>query len=105
MKPFVEDRARVDPAVAVGVFEDDDAVLAGRLPVAVVERLGDEQSAAIVEAERDRLHDVRLGGDERDGEAVGNQHRSGRLLGGPRRRRRFGGECHRRQRENPERDQ
>ena len=66
-----EDLARVEPAVAVGVLEDQDAVAglvvgdADRVRI----RLGDPEPAAVVDRERDRLDDVGLAGEERDLEA------------------------------------
>ena len=76
-----EDRAPVERAVAVGVLEDQDAIAAlafGRAHGIGV-RLGDPQPAAVVERERDRLDDVRLGRGERDGEARRQGHRLGRV--------------------------
>jgi len=63
-----EDRELVGLAVAVGVFADLDGVVALLLvfhdPVRVVAGLGDPEAAAGVPGERDRLHDVRLGGEK-----------------------------------------
>ena len=63
-----EDRELVGLAVAVGVFADLDGVVALLLvfhdAVRVVAGLGDPEAAAGVPGERDRLHDVRLGGEE-----------------------------------------
>ena len=76
-----EHLAAVEPSVAVGVFEDQDAILAlafrGAHRIGV--RLGDPQPAAIVERERDRPHHVGLGGRERHREALRHGHRPRRL--------------------------
>src|SRR5262245_19387682 len=80
-QPFVEDLTRISAAIAIRVFEDDDAILTGRLPGAIVERLGNPQPAAIVDAERDRLHDVRFRREEGRTEAIGQHHGASGLLG------------------------
>ena len=73
----------VEAAVAVGVLEDQNAVLAGALRRAdgIGVRFGDPQPAAIVEGEGDRPHDVRLGRRQRDREPLRHGHRAGRLSG------------------------
>ncbi len=78
-----EDLARVEPAVAVGVLEDEDAVLGlvvGHAPRVGI-GLGDPEPAAVVDRHRDRLDDVGLAGEERDLETRRDGHRPGRLLG------------------------
>ncbi len=68
--------APVEPAVAVGVFEDQDAVaepeveLLGLLGVGVV--LGDPEPPAAVPGHGDRVLDVGLGGEDRDVESLGD---------------------------------
>ena len=78
-----EDRELVRLAVAVGVLDDLDPVVAG-LAVAhvvrVVDRLDDPQPPALVERERDRLDDVRLGGEELEREAGRDLDELHRLL-------------------------
>ncbi len=72
-----EDGAFVVHAVAVGVFEDDDAILARfriGLPVGIRVALRDPDSPAIVEAKRDRLHDIGLAGEEGRLEAGRQRH-------------------------------
>ena len=67
-----EDRPPVEPAVAVGVLEDQDAVaeaeveLLGAVGVGVV--LGDPEPPAGVPGHRDRVPHVRLGGEDVDPE-------------------------------------
>ncbi len=59
-----EDRELVGASVAVGVFEDADAIVAGLAAeqlVRIVDGFGDPQPAALVERERDRLDDLGLG--------------------------------------------
>ena len=65
VQPLGEHRALVELAVAVGVFEDQDAVaaLALRRADRILVRLGDPQPAAVVDRHRDRLLHVRLGGE------------------------------------------
>ena len=81
VEPLGEDLPRIEHVVAVGIFEDEDPI-AGllwgdlrRISVA----LGHPEPAAVIEAHRDRLPDVRLGCEEFDGEAGGHRHRRGRL--------------------------
>ena len=80
----MEDLARVELAVAVGVLEDQDAVADGVLPGSarafVRVALGDPEPPALVEGHRDRLRHVGLGGEERGLEAVGNAEQFERLL-------------------------
>ena len=74
LAPFVpEDLALVEMAVAVGVLEDQDPVLALGLgpPVGVGVVLGDPEPASGVDRERDRLADVGLAREERDLEPSG----------------------------------
>ena len=63
-----EDRELVGLTVAVGVFADLDAVVALRLvflhAVRIIASLADPEATTRVPGERDRLHDVRLGGEE-----------------------------------------
>src|SRR5207253_9197814 len=64
-KPVVEDLARVEMAVAVGVFENEDAVVARSavgLPVRIGQALGDPEPATIVKREADGLHHGALAG-------------------------------------------
>ena len=81
VQPLGEDGELVGLAVAVGVFEDLDAVPArpGGLR-GILEALGDPDPAPLVERHRDRVDDVRLAGDELDGEALGHRHLLDRLL-------------------------
>ena len=63
VQPIGEDGELVGPAVAVGVLEDLDPVvarLAVQHQVRVIDRLDDPEPAALVEREGDRLDDVRL---------------------------------------------
>src|SRR5207248_2178977 len=59
VQPLVKDLAA---DAASGVFQDDDAVLAGRLPGTVIEGFGHEDAATRIDAEGDWLYDIRLGG-------------------------------------------
>ena len=67
-----EDLPVVETSVAVGVLEDQDAILAlaFRRAHRIGVRLDDPQPAAVVEREGDRLHDVRLARGERDRETL-----------------------------------
>ena len=82
---FHEDLAAVGDAVAVGVFEDQDAAVAGVRESAaarlVVEVLRHPEPPAIVPAERHRLLDHRLGGPRVDRVAGDHRHRRRRLIG------------------------
>jgi hypothetical protein len=70
-------------AVAVGVGEDLDAIASGTgIAAGVLEALGDPEPAPFVDAHGDGVHDVRLGGDDLDGEAVGDAHLRDGLGGG-----------------------
>ena len=70
-----EDRDLVELAVAVRVFEDLDTILTRPGGEArVFDALGDPEAAALVEGHGDGVHDVRLAGDQLDGEAVGHGH-------------------------------
>ena len=71
-----EDRAAVEPAVAVGVLEDQDAVLALRAaqPDRVRVVLDDPEPPRRVDGEGDRLDDVGLGGEQGGLEAFGQGH-------------------------------
>src|SRR5262249_3151991 len=74
VEPLVKHGALVGAAIAVGVLENDDAILAGRLPPPGVERLGGKESPAVGDGERDRLDDVRLGGEDGGAETSGQTH-------------------------------
>ena len=78
----VEDRPAVEPAVAVGVLEDQDAVLAVR--TAQPDRIGvildDPEPSLVVDGHGDRLDDVGLGGEQGDREALGNSDPRGGLF-------------------------
>jgi hypothetical protein len=82
----LEDGALVEPAVAVDVFEDDDAIFSGGLWIGVVvpagigQALGHPHAPAVIEREGDRLNDVRLGREDRGGEAGRQRHLRRRLL-------------------------
>ena len=77
-----EDLAGIEPMVAVGVLEDQDPVagLFRRDSLRIGIGLGDPQPPAVVEAHRDRLTHVGLGGEELHGKAGGRRHRLGRFL-------------------------
>ena len=65
--PLGEHRPLVADAVAVGVFEDDDAVPRGlplRRPARVLEALDDPDPALLVDGERDRVDHLRLAGEQ-----------------------------------------
>ena len=68
-----EDGPLIELPVVVGVLEDDDPVaeveVEALLAVGVGIVLGDPQAAALVPAHRDRLTDIRFGGEERGLEA------------------------------------
>ncbi len=89
VQPFGEDGDLVGLAVAVGVFEDLDAVLARRRRSRRgYSRLSVIQTRpALVERHRHRVDDVRLGGDQLDREALRHGHLLDRLF---RRERRAG---------------
>ncbi len=76
-----EHLAPVEPAVAVRVLEDEDAIAAFALgrPQRVAVRFRHPQAAAIVERERDRTDDVGLGGGQRHREPLGHGHRARRF--------------------------
>ena len=76
-----EHLAPVEPAVAIRVLEDQDAIAAFALgrPQRVAVRLRHPQAAAIVDRERDRTDDVGLGGGQRHREPFGHGHRARRL--------------------------
>ncbi len=66
-----EDGTLVKGAVAVGILENEDAVLSlavGR-PLGIGEALGHPEPAAVVEGQGNRLADLRLAGEEGDVEA------------------------------------
>ena len=81
IEAFLEDRDLGVGAVLLHVLQDEDAV--GALPVRTFLRIGhafhDPETAAFVEAHRDRLDDLGLGRDERDLEARRKRHRLHRL--------------------------
>src|SRR5207253_1693365 len=76
-----KDRPLVETAGALRVLEDEDAVTAGpavRNPVRVGVRLDHPEPAAVVGGHGDRLDHVRLAGEQRRPEAVGQlQERGG----------------------------
>ena len=81
VESFLEDRDLSVGAVLLHVFQDQDTV--GALPVRTLLRirhpLHDPETAAFVEAHRDRLHDLGFGGDERDLKARRERHRLHRI--------------------------
>lgn len=83
---FPEHFAFVVFAVAVGVFEDEDAVAEGGVPavgvfgVGVV--FGDPEAAACVPGHGDGLLDIGFGGEDEAFEAGGELHGGGGFLGG-----------------------
>ena len=82
-----EHRELVGAAVAVGVLEDLDAVVAGlavQHVVRIVDRLDHPQPAALVEGERDRLDDVRLAREQLELELGRHLDELHRLVGGER---------------------
>ena len=83
VEPLGEHLAGIEPSVAVGVLEDENAV--ARLVVAdaagVRVRFGDPEPAPVVDRHGDRLDDVGLAGEERDAEPRRHGHRAGGLLG------------------------
>src|SRR2546429_1580924 len=58
----VEDGSLVEMAVVVGVFENQDAVVALGLPFGIVVGLGDPEAAAIVDGVGDWLDYIGFGG-------------------------------------------
>jgi len=81
---ILEDFADVGFAVAVGVFEDEDAVLAfgGFAFEGIGIGLGDPEAAPIINGHGDGLLDVGFTGDEESFEACGENHFPGGFLGG-----------------------
>ena len=82
VQALLEHLAGIEPMVAVGILEDQDPI-AGLLRCDALRigiGLGDPQSPAVVEAHRDRLADIRLGGEELHRETGGRRHRLGRFL-------------------------
>ena len=79
-----EDLAGIEAAVAVGVFEDEDAIarLSLRHPPRVGVGLGDPETASVVDRHRDRLNDVGLAGEKGDFEPRRNGHRPERPSSG-----------------------
>ncbi len=77
-----EDRSPVETPVAIGVLEDQDAVLAFALgrPFGIAVSLRDPEPAAIVDRHGDRLVNVRLAREEFHREAVPAGHREGGLF-------------------------
>ena len=67
IQAFHEDGALVEFAVAIGVFENQNAILA--LPFGRADRIGvgfgDPEPAAIIDGEGDRLFHVRFAGEQR----------------------------------------
>ena len=91
---FREDFFRGKRAVALRVLENQDAVfaLALGLAVRITKRLRDPDASALVEAKRDRLREVGLGGDEFGLEAGDELHAGNEFLrGGVLHRGGFGG--------------
>ena len=82
---LVKDLARVRDAVAVGVFQNDDPVaLVGQILdvlqlAAVVDRLRDPNSPALVNGHVGRVHDVGLGCPERNLQPIGDPETLRRL--------------------------
>ena len=78
-----EDRAAIEPAVAIGILENQDPVLAPRSaqPDRVGVILDDPEPAFGVDREGDRLDHVRFGREQRDGKSLGHGH-AARSLGG-----------------------
>ena len=64
--PSIEDGALLESAVAVHVFEDEDAVLAFsfRLLIGIAVRLRHPEAAALIDGKGDGLLHLRLGGDQ-----------------------------------------
>jgi hypothetical protein len=82
-QPVGEDLAGVERAVAVGVFEEEDAaellldqLLAGQVGAGA---LGDEESSAVVEAGEEGVAHQRRPGDLLDDEPLGDLEAVGRL--------------------------
>jgi hypothetical protein len=74
-----EEADAVDLAVAIRVLQQPDP--AGRRPEGVVRHLGDVDAPVLVEGHRDRVHHIRLRGDEVDAEARLEPERLQRVLG------------------------
>ncbi len=72
----------VGSAIAIGVFEDFDAIasLTGG-PAGVLEAFADPDAAPFVEAHRNRIDQIGLVGDEFDLKALRNPHVRQRFLG------------------------
>ncbi|MGC4005923.1 MAG: hypothetical protein QM811_23510 [Pirellulales bacterium] len=68
-----EDLAFVMDAVAVGVFENGEAIAAGLFPFGIAEALGDPDAAFIVDVDGDRLQDLRLGREAGHVEVLGER--------------------------------
>ena len=83
VQPLQKHLGLFEPAVAVGILENQDAVFALTLGRAnrIGISLGHPQPAAIVHGHRDRLHHVRLAGQQRDFETFGHDHLACRFLG------------------------
>ena len=76
-----EDRERVALPVAIGVFQNLDAILPRpRFAARVFERLGDPESAPLIDRHRDGIDDVRLGRDDLNREPFRNGHHLRRRL-------------------------
>ena len=72
---IVKDRPAIEPAVVIGVFEDQDPVLAARAsqPDRVGVVLDDPEPPLVIDGHGDRLDDVGLGGEQADGETLGQR--------------------------------
>ena len=70
-----EDLPLVATAVAVGIGEDHDAILAGFFPLGVGEAFGDPDPAAIIGRHGDWLDDIGLAGEEGRLKPFGDEHR------------------------------
>src|SRR6185503_4572141 len=68
----IKDGSLVEAAVAIRVFEDEDPVAPSRFPIWIGIVLGDPDPPAVVEAQADRLADVRLAREERYRESLGH---------------------------------
>ncbi len=81
IQPLHEDSAFVENAIAVGVFEDDDAVIGILVCSAYGIAIGfrHPDATAVVQAKCDGLVDVRLPGKQFDLKALGNRHHLGCL--------------------------
>src|SRR5439155_2332736 len=83
-----KDLAMVEMPRARAIFENQNSVMAAfppiLFPLGIRPALNDPEPTAIVERERDRLHDVRLPGKERHVKPVRQSHVLRRFRGGQR---------------------